>query len=251
MEWHDEVDIVCAGSGLGGLATAIAAMDAGFDVVVADAAGIEVDDDETIRYFRELSQGLLVGARSAAAGARPVRVVDDLAPAASRPRRVEPFIGSGLQDWATDCLASPYGFLYSRVTERKAVTMRSSRGEPFEVTAIGSIETGPGQPQLVLGDWLTAQAGHRGIDVNTDSPLQRIVFDEGHALGAVQVSVLRLAPSRFGRVELLTTRVPAGAPRATCRAANRHLLDTARGTLGRHSPNWRCGELHRYPPLGK
>ncbi|MFY9919553.1 MAG: hypothetical protein WAL26_14285 [Mycobacterium sp.] len=264
-------------------------MDAGFDVVVADAAGIEVDDDETIRYFRELSQGLLVGARSAAAGARPVRVVDDLAPAAARPRRVEPFIGSGLQDWATDCLASPYGFLYSRVTERKAVTMRSSRGEPFEVTAIGSIETGPGQPQLVLGDWLTAQAGHRGIDVNTDSPLQRIVFDEGHALGAVlatpsgpravrarrgvlvstgghdagarlvcdvpeeatlQVSVLRLAPSRFGRVELLTTRVPAGAPRATCRATSRHLLDTARGTL-RHSPNWRCGELHRYPPLGK
>lgn len=167
--------------------------------------------------------------------------------------------------------------------------MRSSRGEPFEVTAIGSIETGPGQPQLVLGDWLTAQAGQRGIDVNTDSPLQRIVFDEGLALGAVlatpsgpravrarrgvlvstgghvagarlvcdvpeeatlQVSVLRLAPSRFGRVELLTTRVPAGAPRATCRATNRHLLDTARGTL-RHLPNWRCGELHRYPPLGK
>lgn len=290
MEWHDEVDIVCAGSGIGGLATAIAAVDAGFDIVVADAAGIEVEDDETIRYFRELSQGLLVGAGCAAGGARPVRVIDDLAPAALRPRRVEPFIGSGLQDWATDCLASPYGFLYTRVTERKAVTMRSSRGEPFEVTAVGSVETGPGQPQLVLGDWLSAQAGRRGIDVDTDSPLQRIVFEEGHAVGAVlatpsgpravrarrgvlvstgghdagagvvcdvtveatlQVSVLRLAPSRFGRVELLTTRVPAGAPRATCGATNRHLLDTARGTRTRHSPNWGCGELHRYPPLGK
>ena len=49
MEWHDEVDIVCAGSGLGGLATAIAAVDAGFDIVVADAAGIEVEDNETCR----------------------------------------------------------------------------------------------------------------------------------------------------------------------------------------------------------
>ena len=118
MEWNKEVDIGCTGSGVGGLATAIAAVDSGLDVLVADAAGIEVEDDETNRYFRELSQGLLVGARSAAAGARPVRVVDDFAPAVLRPRQVEPFIGSGLQDWATDCLASPYGILYSRVAVR-------------------------------------------------------------------------------------------------------------------------------------
>ena len=185
-------------SGVGGLATAVAAVDSGLAVVVAEPAGIEVEDDETNRYFRDLSQGLLVGARSAAAGARrPVRVVDDLAPAVSRPRHVEPFIGSGLQDWATHCLVSPV------------------------LVSTGGHDAGAG-----------------------------LVCDVPEA-ATLQVSVLRLAPSRFGRVELLTTQVPVGIPRATCGATNRHLLDTARGTRQSQSPNWRCGELHRYPPLGK
>jgi hypothetical protein len=290
MQWDDEVDIVCTGSGVGGLATAIAAVDAGFDVYVADAPAIEIGDDETSRYLRELSQDLLAGAGAAPATATPISVIDDLAPADLTPRRVDPFIGSGLADWAADCLASPYGFLFSRVTERKAVTMRSSRGEPFEVTAIGSIQTGPDLPNVVLDEWLSAQAYRRGIDVIPDSPLQRIVFEEGDAVGAVlgtasglravrarggvlvstgghdagavlpcdfpecvtlQVSVLRKAPSRFGRVELLTGRPPVGTRHTTCRPMLRHLRDNARETRQRRSPNWRCGELHGYPPLGK
>ncbi len=109
----------------------------------------------------------------------------DLAPAASAPRQVEPFVGSRLRDWAESCLTSPCGFLYSRIAERRAVTMRSSRGEPFEVTAIGSVELGPDLPQVDLGAWLYAQACDRGIEVTTDSPLRRIVFEEGRVLGAI------------------------------------------------------------------
>lgn len=290
MNWDDEVDIVCTGSGVGGLATAIAAVDAGLDVFVADAAGVEVGDDETERYFRELSRDLPAGARTGPTTAPPVRVIDDLAPALSGSQRVEPFTGCGLQDWAAGCLDSPYGFLYSRISDRKAVTMRSSRGEPFEVISIGSIETGPELRKLVLSDWLCVQACHRGIDIRMDSPLQRIVFEEGHAVGAVvatpwgsrsvrarhgvlvstgghdkravtpcdvsnhamlQVSILRRAPSRFGRVELLTTRPPLAAPQATCGRLHRHLIGTARETRRDRSTNWRCGELHRYPPLGQ
>jgi hypothetical protein len=60
MEWDFEVDILCAGYGVGGLATAIASVDAGVDVFVADAPGIDVVDDETNLYFDELSQDQLV-----------------------------------------------------------------------------------------------------------------------------------------------------------------------------------------------
>jgi hypothetical protein len=290
MNWDDEVDILCTGSGIGGLATAIAAVDAGLDVFVADAAGIQVDDDETNRYFRELSLNLLPGSHPDPAAATPVRVIDDFAPVPSRSQRVEPFTGSGLQAWAAGCLASPYGFLYSRVSERSEVTMRSSRGEPFEVTPIGSIDNGADLRKLILSDWLCVQACNRGIDISMDSPLHRIVFEEGQARGAVVgtpwgpravrarrgvivstgghdaravmpcdvsgytsllVSVVRRAPSRFGRVELLTIRPPARSPHRACRPAHRHLIDAARETRQRQSANRYYGELHRYPPLGK
>src|SRR6478609_3496116 len=123
MKWDERVDILCTGSGLGGLATAIAAVDAGVDVLVADSAGLDVGDAETNRYFGELSQDLRVPVHRAAAVDAPIR--DDLAPAAAASRRVEPFVGSRLQDWAASCLASQYGFLYSRVRELRAITMRS------------------------------------------------------------------------------------------------------------------------------
>ncbi len=290
MNWDDEVDIVCTGSGVGGLATAIAAVDAGLDVFVSDAARIDIADHETARYFRELSSNMLAGGQTAPMPAVPVRVVDDLAPASSKTRRVAPFTGSGLQDWAATCLESPFGFLYSRISDHRAVTMRSSLGEPFEVISIGSIEAGPDLRTLVLTDWLCVHACRRGIDISMDSPLQRIVFEEGRALGAVvgtpwgpravrarqgvlvstgghdaravaacdvsgyttlQVSIVRRAPSRFGRVELLTTLPQILTPQTTCRPTSRHLMDSARETRRDRSPNWRCGELHRYPPLGK
>lgn len=286
MKWDERVDILCTGSGLGGLATAIAAVDVGVDVFVADSAGIDIGDDETNRYFGELSQDLCVPVHRAAAVDTPIR--DDLAPAAWGTRRVEPFVGSRLQDWAANCLASPYGFIYSRVGERKAVTMRSSCGESFEVAAIGSVEVGPDQPKVVLADWVSAQARDRGIEVCADSPLQRIVFEGGRVLGAVldtpsgrravrarhgvlvatgghelgaacdlpetatlQVSIVRQAASRFGRVELLTTRPPSGTPHTSCRPIYRHLTGAARETRQSRSPHLRCGELHRYPPLGQ
>ena len=286
MHWDERVDILCTGSGLGGLATAIAAVDAGVDVLVADSAGLEVEDAETNRYFGELSQDLCVPVNRAAAVDAPIR--DDLAPAAPASQRVEPFVGSRLQDWAASCLASPYGFLYSRVRERRAVTMLSSRGESFEVAAIGSIELRPDQPKVVLADWLSAQARDRGIEVCTDSPLQRIVFEGGRVLGAVldtpsgpcavrarhgvfvatgghelgaacdlpetatlHVSLVRQAASRFGRVELLTTQPQAGIPYTSCRPVNRRLTDAARETRKSRSPYWRCGELHWYPPLSQ
>jgi hypothetical protein len=181
---------------------------------VANSEGINVGDDETNRYFGELWQDLRVPVHREPAVETPIR--DDIAPAASITRRVEPFVGSRLRDWAASCLASPYGFLYSRVRERGAVTMRSSRGESFEVAAIGSIELGPDRPRVNLADWLSAQVRDRGIEVCADSPLPRIVFEDERVRGAVldTPSGPRAVRARHGFSCLLVAMT--SAPRAIC-----------------------------------
>jgi hypothetical protein len=313
MEWNSEVDVLCTGSGVGGIATAIASVDAGVDVFVADAdgdealsppaparartaslhrgVGIDVLDPETNQYFDALSEGLAPVNYPPRTVDVPIRVIEDPSAVEPTPRSVEPFVGARLRDWAARCLGSPYGFLYTRVSERKAVTMRSPAGESFEVASIGSVELGPDRPAPALAEWLFAQARERGIEVCRQSPLQRIVFDEdGDVLGAVldtpsgacavratrgvlvstgghdpsftmpshfpehatmEVCILRQTASRFGRVELLTTQPLGRTAHSTCRPMNRRLTVSARETRERHSQGVGCRELHRYPPFGQ
>ena len=81
MDWDEEVDVVCTEAGLGGLASAIAAVDAGGDVFVATSTrgegayahaiadrpqvdhlrhwlGVDVLDSETKEYFAAVSSDL-------------------------------------------------------------------------------------------------------------------------------------------------------------------------------------------------
>lgn len=287
MDWDIEVDVLCVGAGFAGRAMAVAAADAGDDVVVAEQRhadaddglpsaprsllDLDVHDDETIRYLDALSADLRVTAPHGATPSAPMPVNDDLAPAPPRSRRIAPFVGARLRDWANGCLASSYGFLFTHVPGRGEVTMRSSRGDAFEVAAVGPLEQGPGPAPLVLEDWLRAQARSRDIEVSEDTVLLRLVFEEGRVVGAelatpsglcavrtwrgvvvsaagrggtvdvarllpggapLYVSVVRQAPSRFGRVELVTNRPPSVAAHT-------------------RSPDWRRGELHRYPPIGE
>ncbi len=60
---------------------AVVAVEAGADVFVADSPAIEVADDETNRYFDELSHDLVVGVPDAPVIDMPIRVIEDLAPA--------------------------------------------------------------------------------------------------------------------------------------------------------------------------
>jgi hypothetical protein len=271
------------------LAAAIAARDGNATVMVADSAALIVDDDETNRYFDAVGHDLCVAIGDAPAFDIPVGVIADLTPASSTSRQVEPFFGSRLRDWAETCLVSPSGFLSSRVAERSAATMRSSRGESFEVTAIGSVDLGPQRPPLVLADWLVAQARVRGIQVCDGTPLRRIVLEDEQVTGAVldtpsgprairartavlvstgghdiatapfvmaedatlQVSVVRQAASRFGRVELLTSQPLAATPHTTWRTMNRRLVGLAKEGRAIRLPHRRRGEVDRYPSLRK
>lgn len=203
MMWDDEVDLVCTGSGVGGLASAIAAVDAGFEVFLA-RSGVEgtdasrggvtrghpwlcndLLDEETNDYFTALSGDLRSLRQRARDADVSIRVVQD-DPSVDPRRALEPFFGARLKDWAARCLVSPYGFMYSRVSDRGTTTMRTRGGEAIEVTVVGSIEPdteiGAGS---ALTEWLNAQAYERDLPVSRACPLQRIVFEEGDVVGAV------------------------------------------------------------------
>ena len=209
MDWDEEVDVVCTGAGLGGLASAIAAVDAGGDVFVATSTrgegayahaiadrpqvdhlrhwlGVDVLDSETKEYFAAVSSDLVPLSRWAGEVDVPVRVVDEPTPAELSRHAVEPFVGARLRDWAATCLTSPYGYHYTRASLRGSTTMRSRDGGAIQVIEVGSFESGALEFQgSALTDWLGARARDRCIEIHAASPLQRIVFEDGEVVGAV------------------------------------------------------------------
>jgi hypothetical protein len=299
--WDEEVDVVCTGSGVAGLATAISVVDVGGTVFVGDSPGhlaeaapirardhrlhpwlgIDVADSETNDYLAELSADLGPLSRSTWDVDVPIRVVHQRVPVDAG-RTVAPFIGSRLRDWAARCLASPYGYLYTRVSDWQSTTVHTSDGEAIEVAEIGSMTPEPGNVSGSVYQWLSAQAHDRRIDVEPNSSLQRIVFEEGVVIGAVfatpdgplairarhgvtvatggpQVnapgqhpfpagdSVLRVClvgqtASRFGRVELLTSEPFHTPATSTCRPVSRQLHVNLHETHA-HSHAWRCGKV--------
>ena len=145
---------------------------------------MDVPDPETNEYFAALSSDLGPLTRSARDVDVPIRVVDHAEPVDPR-GAVAPFVGARLRDWAARCLVSPYGYLYTRVTDWRSTTLRTVDGESLEVAEIGSITPDPANVSGSVLDWLTAQAGDRRIEVHKATSLQRIVFEEGDVVGAV------------------------------------------------------------------
>jgi hypothetical protein len=310
VNWDEEVDVVCSGSRAAGLASAISVVDIGGEVFVANSAGdlapgdlsrlhradllrpwlgINIPDPETNEYFAALSADLGPLRRSTCDGAIPIRVVQQPVRVGSS-RTVAPFVGSRLREWAARCLASSYGYVYTRVSDWRSTTVQTADGELIEVAEIGSMTPDPGDVGGSVLDWLTAQAHERRIEVHPNSSLQRIVFEDGHAVGAVfntpdgtlavrarhgvavgtggphvnaaaphqlpagdaplRVCLVGQYASRFGRVELLTSEPLAHDVAPGCRPLNRELHVNLHAPQGQ-SHLWRCGKIHGYPPLGQ
>ena len=197
--WDDEVDVVCCGSGLGALAAAVAAADAGLDVhIVRPGAlpsvpsgpetpwlGAGIEDVETREYLDALAADLTRLDDSESDTAPTVRTVSEWTPVTGR-GRIAPFYGARLQDWAQQCLTSSYGVLYTRLTDRGTTSMASGAGDEIQVKMLGAVEVEPAAgPAAVLGDWLSAQVQDRQIPTLDNATLQRLVFEEGEVLGAV------------------------------------------------------------------
>lgn len=298
VKWDDEVDVVCTGSGAAGLASAAAVVELGGTAFVADASagetaairpwlGAGVSDAETNEYFAALASDLGPLRRSSHDLDVPVRAVHQHPPVESG-RTVAPFVGARLRDWAARCLSTPYGYLSTRLPDWHSTTVHTAEGEIIEVTDIGTMRPTPGDVGGSIHEWLTAQARERDIDLNPDTTLQRIVFDEGVAVGAVfstpdgplavrarhgvtvapgavrrgvsgstrlpadtavRICLVGQHASRFGRLEMLTSEPLAPRVTPTCRAANRQLRVNLHESHD-HSHAWRCGKMHGYPSLG-
>ena len=310
MKWDEEVDVVSTGSGIAGLAHAVAVADMGGEVFVADSRGdaeprasvavrsrvdrlhwleADVPDPETNEYFAALSSDLGPLTRSARDVAVPIRVVDHAEPVDPR-GAVAPFVGARLRDWAARCLVSPYGYLYTRVSDWRSTTLRTVDGESLEVAEIGSITPDPANVSGSVLDWLTAQARDRCIEVHHATSLQRIVFEEGDVVGAVfktpdgplavrahhgvtvasggpqvtmgaghplpvdgatlRVGLVGQTASRFGRLELLTSEPLPRGAASNCRPVNRQLHANLHETHS-HLQTWRCGKVNGYPSPGQ
>jgi hypothetical protein len=182
---------------------------------------------------------------------------------------------------------SPYGYLYTRVSDWQSTTLRTVDGESLEVAEIGSITPDPADIGGSVLDWLTAQARDRHIEVHQATSLQRIVFEDGDVVGAefatpdgpmavrvrhgvtvgsggpqvtiaagqplptddttLRVCLVSQTASRFGRLELLTSEPLAMHAASTCRPVNHHLHTNLHETHG-HLQTWRCGKVDGHPP---
>jgi hypothetical protein len=203
--WDLEVDLVCLGAGIGGLAGAIATVDAGAEVIIADttphlpADGSAIAtrrrvgsmlgwlqhdavDLETNEYFNALAEGLDPLARRVEAAGVPTRMASEWA---TDERVVETFVGAAVRDWDAQCLGSPYGMLHTSIYGWQATRMRSSNGESIEVVALGSMDWHDGLDGTDLLEWMDAQVLERDIEVLAGSALQRLVFEEGVIAGVV------------------------------------------------------------------
>jgi hypothetical protein len=203
--WDTEVDLVCIGAGIGGLATAIATVDAGESVIVADTApdpgqiavsatsrgslgaargwlqhdGVDVDTED---FLAAVVEGLDPLHRRLDASRVPTRVAR---PWTGDGRSLEPFVGATILAWDAQCFGSPYGTLHSSVFGWQWTRMRSSDGEAIEVIPVGEIDWHDGLGEYDLLDWMGGQAYERDVEVLSASSLQRIVFEEGLIVGVV------------------------------------------------------------------
>lgn len=201
MQWDDVADVVCAGTGVASLATAVVAADAGLEVFAADGdgdhgdgnlllsahdlperLGVDSSDEETRSYLMEVSEGMDDLAGLPRRTALPVATLADVQSCSDR--TVPPFVGHALRSWARSCLASPYGAVYTGIVGRNMSTIRTEDSGEIEAAVVGTLS--PGDVDVPLGDFLAEQVKRRGITIHRSCPLQRLVFDEGgQVVGAV------------------------------------------------------------------
>lgn len=191
VAWDDVVDVVCTDAGYAGMICAIATSEHDGDVMVAGQQRRTRTWFDTLRgdaattaYVAELAADIDVKRLTVHEAALPVRPVRPHreAPANRRRRTIPAFDGGRLRRWAAECIASPTGYLYTRVTDWPSDTVHSADGDLLEVAAldIDLTRTGAG-----LLDELTAQArGHR-IHVHPVDAVARLVFEDNVVTGVV------------------------------------------------------------------
>lgn len=203
------VDIVCIGSGSACLAAGIAAADAGQSVIVTEPRrrtpqigslaeadeswaaqlqkywGANEFDGPTTAYLRELTDELGPARRTHATGQLPTAVVRSFGEAATDRRApVPPFYGHALADWARDCLNSPFGLVFSRLSALSMSEMRLQDGTSILASVVADIPSAR-RSGLTLRHWLRDVAKERGVKIHGSSAIQQLIFNDGQPVGAM------------------------------------------------------------------
>jgi len=172
IDWHEVVDIVCAGAGDTMRAAVVAAEAAGLDAIWVSCGAAEPDDSTlagrlgltdppTVAYLTALTEDITLGSAS---GAELVT-----APRPQPPTSSLNFFGGQLRTWAQKCLDSPYGVL--RTTPTEAPTLGLPVGVPGE--------------RCDLSAWLAELADADGIEPEDGAVLRSLVFVGPRVAGVI------------------------------------------------------------------
>jgi hypothetical protein len=141
-------------------------------------------DTATTAYVAELAADIDVKRLEVDDAALPVRPVQAHreAPTNRRRRTIPAFDGGRLRRWAAECIASPTGYLYTRVTDWPSDTVQSADGDLLEVAALDIATT---HTDAELLDELTAQARAHRVRVHPVDAVARLVFEDTVVTGVV------------------------------------------------------------------
>jgi len=204
------VDILCIGSGSAGLAVGVAGASAGLDVFVAEPNrevtaparagassveswltvlqrrwGAEEFNAASLNYLEQLTSSLGPPAPIKASGHLGVDTVETFAAVDVDPTEpVPPFRGADLATWARECLTSPFGMIFSRVSPSTLKPVRKLDGTSVNAGFIASVPMAR-RRETTVRQWLVELAAVTDIEVHQSCSIQRLLFSDGQLVGAV------------------------------------------------------------------
>lgn len=204
------VDILCIGSGSAGLAVGVARADLGLNVFVAEPNreataptrsvassveswttllqrrwGVAEFNNPTAAYLEQLTSSLGPPAPIRASCHLRVDTVEAFARVDVDPTEaVPPFRGAELATWARECLASPFGMIFSRVSPSTLTPVRKVDGTSVNAGLIASVPTAR-RRETTVRQWLSELAREKGVAVHQSCSIQRLLFSDGQLVGAL------------------------------------------------------------------
>lgn len=185
LVWDDVADVVCVGAGLGVLAYAISCVDRDQDVLLADTGSLmDVSDGATHDYINNWIDGIGPLIHHSYDPELPLTRVAPAHPVSVKQGKVDSFYGAQLQQWAIQCVMSPYGVLCTDLPDAGMRVMRTEAGESIQAAVIGAYPCDPGhQERQELSRWLDEQANARGISRDSAMVAHRLIFERGRVAG--------------------------------------------------------------------
>lgn len=179
LDWDEVVDVICVGTDPGPTAQAISGAQCGRSVLVV--ARPQIWDTDIAAYVAEMTADLSLP--ESVAGL-PLTRAQPFEAEPARGRVIDTFIGAHLRDWAGQCLATPFGVLYTDPFGVDATPMRTDEDVRIEVAVVGDYPSDIERSGRALAHWLTGQADLHDVAPDPDLTLHRLIVEYGRVAGA-------------------------------------------------------------------